>query len=134
MMDKKEQLRALRELLEEIPGVRVTWFYIKPGFLHLVLYMDSHEALVCVTTACGAANTRLGVERADSYKNMVPAPGEDELRYVIHVDYENVAALGFLLVRELGKRGWMGARKIRTWRALWTKLDRQIQSLGQGEE
>jgi hypothetical protein len=100
----------------------VTWFATTPRFLQLVLYIADRDSLVSLVRCCAGANTAPSVERADNYASIVPAPGEDDLRYVLYVKDEEVSVMGIYLVKELAKKRRISTRRVRAWRKLWDDL------------
>jgi hypothetical protein len=124
-MTKDEKLQAMRELLDQIPGVCVTWWAVYPGQIKLVLYIESKQSVVLIAASCSASNMTLKVEQTGAYSQMAGPPAQDELNYVLDVKDEDVPMLGLMLVTKLLQSKMISSRRARAWRTLWGDLEKE---------
>jgi hypothetical protein len=66
------------------------------------MYVGSHSSLSAIARCSAAANTAVRVESKDNAcRDDVPAPGDDEVRYVMDIDLNWIPEMGMYVLREL---------------------------------
>jgi hypothetical protein len=97
--------QILQSLLDRLPEVRVV--HGRPGgsSVCVSMYVGSRSSLLAIARCSAAANAAVRVEdKIGACRDNVPAPGDDELRFVMDIDLNWIPEMGTYLLRELVSR------------------------------